>query len=84
LIEMRSNFGFLCDGRNDHRGFGPYGAYDEKRDSFFQNVGVCHHRPNAAAAVQRARRMSAAAHFVLLNWLVNKRTADAGLVSPCI
>jgi hypothetical protein len=31
------------------------------------------------AAVQRARRMSAAAHFLLLNWLVNKRIADAGL-----
>jgi enterochelin esterase-like enzyme len=29
---------FLCDGRNDHRGLGPNGAYDEKRDWFFQNV----------------------------------------------
>jgi hypothetical protein len=29
---------FLCDGRNDHRGLGPDGAYDEKRDWFFQNV----------------------------------------------
>lgn len=29
---------FLCDGRNDHRGFGPEGVYNEKRDWFFQNV----------------------------------------------
>jgi enterochelin esterase-like enzyme len=29
---------FLCDGRNDNRGQGPNGAYDEKRDWFFQNV----------------------------------------------
>jgi len=29
---------FLCDGRNDHRGFGPEGVYDDKRDWFFQNV----------------------------------------------
>jgi enterochelin esterase-like enzyme len=29
---------FLCDGRNDHRGVGPEGIYDEKRDWFFQNV----------------------------------------------
>jgi hypothetical protein len=29
---------FLCDGRNDHRGLGPSGRYDEKRDWFFQNV----------------------------------------------
>ena len=28
--------------------------------------------------------MSAAVHFLLLNGLVNKRTADAGLVAPCI
>lgn len=29
---------FLCDGRNDNRGTGRGGAYDEKRDWFFQNV----------------------------------------------
>jgi enterochelin esterase family protein len=29
---------FLCDGRNDNRGMGRNGAYDEKRDWFFQNV----------------------------------------------
>jgi enterochelin esterase family protein len=29
---------FLCDGRNDNRGVGRGGAYDEKRDWFFQNV----------------------------------------------
>src|SRR5450432_1766943 len=29
---------FLCDGRNDNRGFGRGGVYDEKRDWFFQNV----------------------------------------------
>ena len=29
---------FLCDGRNDNRGAGRGGAYDEKRDWFFQNV----------------------------------------------
>ncbi len=29
---------FLCDGRNDNRGVGRNGAYDEKRDWFFQNV----------------------------------------------
>src|SRR3984957_18627624 len=29
---------FLCDGRNDNRGIGRGGAYDEKRDWFFQNV----------------------------------------------
>ena len=29
---------FLCDGRNDHRGFGKDGVYNEKRDWFFQNV----------------------------------------------
>jgi enterochelin esterase-like enzyme len=29
---------FLCDGRNDHRGFGRDGKYDEKRDWFYQNM----------------------------------------------
>jgi enterochelin esterase-like enzyme len=29
---------FLCDGRNDNRGIGRGGAYNEKRDWFFQNV----------------------------------------------
>ena len=29
---------FLCDGRNDNRGLGRNGVYDEKRDWFFQNV----------------------------------------------
>ena len=29
---------FLCDGRNDNRGQGRDGAYDQKRDWFFQNV----------------------------------------------
>jgi enterochelin esterase family protein len=29
---------FLQDGRNDNRGLRPDGAYDEKRDWFFQNV----------------------------------------------
>lgn len=29
---------FLCDGRNDNRGIGRGGQYDEKRDWFFQNV----------------------------------------------
>jgi enterochelin esterase family protein len=29
---------YLCDGRNDNRGVGRGGAYDEKRDWFFQNV----------------------------------------------
>ena len=29
---------FLCDGRNDNRGAGRGGAYDETRDWFFQNV----------------------------------------------
>ena len=29
---------FLCDGRNDNRGIGRGGTYDEKRDWFFQNV----------------------------------------------
>jgi enterochelin esterase family protein len=29
---------FLCDGRNDNRGTGRGGAYDEKRDWFLQNV----------------------------------------------
>jgi enterochelin esterase family protein len=29
---------FLCDGRNDNRGIGRGGAYDEKRDWFYQNV----------------------------------------------
>ena len=29
---------FLCDGRNDNRGTGRGGAYDEKRDWFYQNV----------------------------------------------
>ena len=29
---------FLCDGRNDNRGAGRNGAYDEKRDWFYQNV----------------------------------------------
>jgi enterochelin esterase-like enzyme len=29
---------FLCDGRNDNRGLGRGGVYDEKRDWFFQNV----------------------------------------------
>jgi enterochelin esterase-like enzyme len=29
---------FLCDGRNDNRGQGRGGTYDEKRDWFYQNV----------------------------------------------
>ena len=29
---------FLCDGRNDNRGAGRGGAYNEKRDWFYQNV----------------------------------------------
>jgi enterochelin esterase-like enzyme len=29
---------FLCDGRNDNRGVGRGGTYDEKRDWFLQNV----------------------------------------------
>jgi enterochelin esterase family protein len=29
---------FLCDGRNDHRGFRPDGSYDVKWDWFYQNV----------------------------------------------
>src|SRR3984957_19354158 len=29
---------FLCDGRNDNRGIGRDGAYDPKRDWFYQNV----------------------------------------------
>lgn len=29
---------FLCDGRNDNRGIGRDGVYDQKRDWFFQNV----------------------------------------------
>jgi enterochelin esterase-like enzyme len=29
---------FLCDGRNDHRGFGKDGVYNAKRDWFLQNV----------------------------------------------
>jgi enterochelin esterase family protein len=29
---------FLCDGRNDNRGIGRGGQYDESRDWFFQNV----------------------------------------------
>ncbi|HXK02883.1 MAG TPA: alpha/beta hydrolase-fold protein [Verrucomicrobiae bacterium] len=29
---------FLCDGRNDNRGTGRGGAYDQTRDWFFQNV----------------------------------------------
>jgi enterochelin esterase-like enzyme len=29
---------FLCDGRNDNRGMGRNGVYNEKRDWFFQNV----------------------------------------------
>jgi enterochelin esterase family protein len=29
---------FLCDGRNDNRGLGRDGAYDPKRDWFYQNV----------------------------------------------
>ena len=29
---------FLCDGRNDHRGYGRTGVYHEKDDWFFQNV----------------------------------------------
>ena len=29
---------FLCDGRNDNRGQGRDGSYNEKRDWFFQNV----------------------------------------------
>jgi enterochelin esterase-like enzyme len=29
---------FLCDGRNDNRGIGRGGAYDQKRDWFYQNV----------------------------------------------
>ena len=29
---------FLCDGRNDNRGLRAGGAYDEKRDWFYQNV----------------------------------------------
>ncbi len=29
---------FLCDGRNDHRGFGRDGVYNQRRDWFYQNV----------------------------------------------
>jgi enterochelin esterase family protein len=29
---------FLCDGRNDNRGIGRGGVYDQKRDWFYQNV----------------------------------------------
>lgn len=29
---------YLCDGRNDNRGLSRTGAYDEKRDWFYQNV----------------------------------------------
>ena len=29
---------FLCDGRNDNRGTGRGGAYDQNRDWFYQNV----------------------------------------------
>ena len=29
---------FLCDGRNDNRGFGRGGEYDQDRDWFYQNV----------------------------------------------
>jgi enterochelin esterase-like enzyme len=29
---------FLCDGRNDNRGIGRDGAYDQRRDWFYQNV----------------------------------------------
>ena len=29
---------FLCDGRNDNRGVGRAGAYDQRRDWFYQNV----------------------------------------------
>ncbi|CAN5285015.1 hypothetical protein BH11PLA2_BH11PLA2_10280 [soil metagenome] len=29
---------YLCDGRNDNRGLGRNGEYDEKRDWFYQNV----------------------------------------------
>jgi len=29
---------FLCDGRNDNRGVGRGGAYDQRRDWFYQNV----------------------------------------------
>jgi enterochelin esterase-like enzyme len=29
---------FLCDGRNDNRGVGRGGAYDERRDWFLQNI----------------------------------------------
>lgn len=29
---------FLCDGRNDHRGYGRDGVYNQKRDWFYQNV----------------------------------------------
>jgi enterochelin esterase-like enzyme len=29
---------FLCDGRNDNRGEGPDGAYNQARDWFYQNV----------------------------------------------
>jgi enterochelin esterase-like enzyme len=29
---------FLCDGRNDNRGIGRGGVYDEKQDWFYQNV----------------------------------------------
>jgi enterochelin esterase-like enzyme len=29
---------YLCDGRNDNRGLGRGGQYDEKRDWFYQNV----------------------------------------------
>jgi enterochelin esterase family protein len=29
---------FLCDGRNDHRGFGRNGVYNQQRDWFYQNV----------------------------------------------
>lgn len=33
---------FLCDGRNDHRGIGRDGVYNEKRDWFLQNVRLMH------------------------------------------
>jgi enterochelin esterase family protein len=29
---------FLCDGRNDNRGVGPNGVYNQNRDWFYQNV----------------------------------------------
>ena len=42
---------FLCDGRNDNRGIGRGGVYDETRDWFFQNV-----RLMKALTAERLRR----------------------------